>query len=307
MFRLGVAATIAAMPAWGPFARAAGKPAQEPAPVVRGRLSCSLKRTVAFPFHGIIKEMKVQNGQEVHGGDVLLRYTLTVEEVIRLKRRVSPDAIDDLQVWLLDLTKNRNLLEDQKEETTRLREQNLASPRKLQQIEEELGLVKTRLEVVTKRLARENKLLEDDLRLLKDLTGETINADNVPQEVSLVAPIDGYVLNVNPDIRINAETVHNGSAFVIGLMDPMILQCQVHEQDAVHIALGDPALFTLESVRGTKFRAKVSLISWQPTRDSLEEPSYYDIELTVPNPDVVLKEGFQGDVTFKKLGTKSAE
>jgi len=313
MFRAGTMAVVVSVLLSGLSAVAEEKPGDGAAAasrgqtVVRGRLSCSLNRAVAFPFRGTIKEIRVQNGQRVRGGDVLLRYALTVEETASLNRRVAPDAIDDMLVNLLDLTKNRNLLENQREETVKLQEQNLVSTRKLQQIDEELKIVRMRLDVVNKRLARENKLLENDLQLLKDLTGETINCTNVPAEVSLVAPIEGHVLSMNPAVRVNAETLSGGTAFTIGVMDPMLLRCQVHEQDAAHIALGDPAVFVPESVQGRKFRAKVSLVSLQPTADDTEEPSYYDVELTIPNPDAVLRDGFQGEVTFGKAGKKGGE
>lgn len=267
---------------------------------VRGRLYCSLKRPVFFPFHGVITEVKAQNGQRVKGGDVLLRYKLTVETIAQLHRRVSPDAVDDLRATLLDLRKQKEMIENQRREATKLEELNLSSPGKLKQINQDLELMKIRVDSSEKRLSREEKLLADDLRLLKDLTGEDISSLHVPEVVSLLAPLDSYILQINPAIRKDGETVHDSAAFTFGLMDPMILRCQVHEQDAVRIALDDPAVVVFESVRGRRFIARVSRISWLPLTDSMEQPSYYEIELTVPNRDAVLKEGFQGEVVFKK-------
>ncbi|MDD4871427.1 MAG: efflux RND transporter periplasmic adaptor subunit [Kiritimatiellae bacterium] len=307
IFRLSIAMVFMLITALEPLVTAEAKTTQEPAtittqnpPIARGRLYYSLKRSVFFPFHGIIEEIKAQNGQQVHGGDVLLRYKLTVEAVAQLSRRVHPDSIGNLKIELLDSSKTLNLFVDQKQELINLEVKNLASPKKLQQIEEEIKLTKLRYINADERFRREEKLLKDDLRLLKDLTGENIAFDNVPELISLIAPIDAFVIQVNSSIRKGAETVLDSPAFVLGVTDPMILRCQVHEQDAVNIALNDPAEFTLESVRDKKFNAKVSRISWLPMTDNMEQPSYYEIELIVPNPDAVLREGFHGQVFFKK-------
>jgi hypothetical protein len=122
----------------------------------------------------------------------------------------------------------------------------------------------------------------------------------VPEIVSIVAPLSAYILQVNPAIQKDGETIHDSPAFMLGRTDPMILRCEVHEQDAVKIALDDPAEIVFESVRNRKFTAKVSRIAWLPLSDDIGKPSYYEIELAVPNPDTILKEGFQGEVVLKK-------
>jgi hypothetical protein len=83
-------------------------------------------------------------------------------------------------------------------------------------------------------------------------------------------------------------------------MDPMIMRAQIHEMEAFRLSLGDKAEITVESLPGRRFVAQVSRTSWTPLTPALEQPSYYEIELTVPNPDIELKDGLKGEILVPK-------
>jgi hypothetical protein len=89
-------------------------------------------------------------------------------------------------------------------------------------------------------------------------------------------------------------------------MDPMLIRAQVYELEALQLNLGEAAEVTVESLPGRNFEAQVSRVSWAPVPPPVwvpagqEQPSYYEVELTVPNPDLVLKEGLKGRITLRR-------
>jgi hypothetical protein len=101
-------------------------------------------------------------------------------------------------------------------------------------------------------------------------------------------------------MREDAELPPGTQAFMIGVMDSMIMRAQVHELEAVKISVGDPADVTLDSFPNRVFEARVSRISWAPLTPAVEQPTYYGLELTVANPDLELREGLKGQVMLHK-------
>jgi multidrug resistance efflux pump len=118
--------------------------------------------------------------------------------------------------------------------------------------------------------------------------------------VALRTPISGYVIWVNPEVRDGAELGPMPAAFQVGVMDPMLLRGQAFEIEALQIKVGDQADVILDSLPGRKFQGTVSRISWSSTTTGLEQPSYYEVELKVPNPDLALKEGLKARIVLHK-------
>ena len=167
-------------------------------------------------------------------------------------------------------------------------------------IDKQIKLLTIQREIARDSLSREKELVEEDLRLLKQLLGAEINAKRVPDEAALVSPIGGIVVWVHPELRTGGELNARKPVLQVSVMDPMLLRARVHEIEAVQLELDDAAEFTLESIPNRTFQARVSRISWTPLTPKLDQPSYYEVELEVPNPDLKLKEGLKGRIVFKK-------
>ena len=115
----------------------------------------------------------------------------------------------------------------------------------------------------------------------------------------MLAPIGGYVIWISPDLQNGAELLPTAGVFQVGAMDPMLVRAQVFEIEALQIKPGETAEVTLESLPGRKFQGEVNRISWSSLTPGLEQPAYYDVELKVPNPDLLLKDGLKAQVVFR--------
>jgi hypothetical protein len=86
-------------------------------------------------------------------------------------------------------------------------------------------------------------------------------------------------------------------------MDPMVIHAQIHESDIVNVHLGEKAEVTMESLANRAFEATVSRFSLTPLAAGVADPSYFDIEFTIPNADYVFKEGFKGEIVLQPART----
>jgi multidrug resistance efflux pump len=179
-------------------------------------------------------------------------------------------------------------------------QKKLAPVDSLTQNNQQLEFLGREKATLQERLNKDRKLVQEDQGVLSDLLGTPVKSGQIPQEVSLKAPIASYVIGVNPEIREGAELPPMPLAFQLGVMDPMLLRAQAFEIEALQVKIGQPAEVTLDSLPGKKFQAKVSRISWSSITTTPDQPAYYEVELTVPNPDLDLKEGLKARIVLRK-------
>ncbi len=301
---------LASHPSWGadPKKKAGEGKAGAPAVVEPqvsevafiGKFSCLLKRQVVLPFKGIITSLKVRVGQQVNAGDVLATYHLAPEVALQLQRRLSPPQIKDLEMRLAEVDRALTQAAAKRREIQQLAAKKLAPDQTLAQADKEWQLLNKQRQAVQKNLQQEQELASEDLQVLKEQLGDSLHSRQLLKDGNLKAPIRGYVLFVHPELRDGAELDANTVAFQVGVMDPMVVKAQVHEMESLHLGVGDLAEISPESLPGRKFEARLSRLSWLPLKPGLEQPSYYEAEFQVPNPDLTLKEGMKVRIVVRK-------
>jgi multidrug efflux pump subunit AcrA (membrane-fusion protein) len=275
-------------------------PSSKPEIIFNGKVFCSLKRLVNLPFKGVIMSLRVHTGQRVEAGEVLATYKLAPEAVLAIQQRLFPPQVSQTEAKLADLNQNLVPLRSKQRELTHLAQNKLAPPQSLAQSNQQLKFMGEQKAALQTRLQEDRKLAQQDREVLSHLLGTSLKSGQVPREVSMKAPISGYVIWVNPEVRVGAELPPLPAAFQVGVMNPMLVRAQAFEIEALKVKIGDRAEITLGSLPGRKFQAVVSRISWAPITTSLEQPAYYEVELTVPNPDLALKEGLKARIVIGK-------
>ncbi len=109
----------------------------------------------------------------------------------------------------------------------------------------------------------------------------------------------GPAKRISPELQPGAELGPAAGVFQVGKMDPMVVRAQAFEIEALQIKLGETAEVTLESLPGRKFQGEVDRVSWSSQTPGLDQPAYYDVELKVPNPDLLLKDGLKAQIVFR--------
>jgi multidrug efflux pump subunit AcrA (membrane-fusion protein) len=265
-----------------------------------GKLFCSLKRRVDLPFKGIITSLRVHSGQRVEAGEILATYKLAPEAVLAIQQRLSPPQLADMESKLAEVDRGLVPMKSKQQELNLLVQKKLASPQSLVQANREMGFAEKQKAALQERLQNDRQLARQDREVLSQLLGSPPKSGQVPREVALKAPITGYVIWVNPEVRVGAELPPLPAAFQVGVMDPMVVRAQAFEIEALQIKVGDRAEVTLDSLPGRKFQAEVSRVSWSSIPSGAEQPAYYEVELQVPNPDLALKEGLKALIVIHK-------
>ena len=286
----------------------AGAPAREvlttrPDIVLQGKLQCSLRRQVVMPFRGVITSLDLRPGQTVKKGQVLARYKLWSDVAQQMQRQLAAPQIQEMELALANLDKTLIPLEAKCAETKSLVKDNMAPSQSLVKIEKEIQLQKRGRKAAEERLQFERQSLVEFKAYLKDLLGGSLNPVAGSEDASITAPIAGQVVSIQSDLREGLELGPGAPTFIIGVMDPMVIHAQIHESDIIKVHMGDKAKFTMESVPNRTFEATVSRFSLTPLAPGVADPSYYDIEFTIPNSDYVLKEGFKGEIVFQPSRT----
>lgn len=265
--------------------------------VFQGKLYASLKRTVQVPYKGIVTQLLVQAGQQVKAGDPLLRYTLAPDVIASLRRSLSPRELQDIELRIAQIGAELQPQRVKLKEAEQLARQKMGSDQTVTLVKLEIETLEMQREALKKQLEIIKRSAKDDLVALQDLLGQAVSFESVPKDITVTAPIDGHVLWVHQDLRSGAEVLPAG-VMVIGVMDPMIVRANVFEIEASRMKVGDEASFTLSSIPGKTFECTLSRVSWTPVTPGLGQPSYYEIELTAPNPSFILKEGFKTQVSL---------
>jgi multidrug efflux pump subunit AcrA (membrane-fusion protein) len=275
-------------------------PSWESEIIFNGKIFCSVTRRIDLPFKGVITSVLVHSGQPVKAGDVLATYRLAPESVMAIQKRLSPPQISDMEMKLTTVERSMVPIASRQQELNRLVPKKLAPTQSLDQANRELALLKREKATLRARLQEDRQLAAQDREVLRKLLGTALKSGQVPHEVSLRSPIDGYVILVNPALRADAELTPIPGAFQVGVMNPMLVRAQAFEIEALQIKIGDLAEVTLDSLPGQKFQGKVSRVSWSSTTTNPEQPAYYEVELEVPNPNLALKEGLKARIVLNK-------
>jgi multidrug resistance efflux pump len=267
-----------------------------------GKLVCSLKRPVLLPVAAEIISLTVNPGQKVQQGEILGRYRLVPESLQALRRSLNPSQITQLRAKVAEIDKGLTTLKSKEKTLRELSRQNLAAPQSLAQVEREIKALSRQRAALKEGLEQSQQSIKEEKALLRKQLGVPLKSGQVPEKGVLVAPIDGHVVWMHPDLRQGAQLKGGTPVVMVGVMDPMLLRARVHEIEALKLKVGDEADITMESLPGRKFKARVSRLPWAPTVLSLEHPTYYEVEFEVANPDLIVKEGLKANLVVQKSG-----
>ncbi|GAB7080038.1 efflux RND transporter periplasmic adaptor subunit [Megalodesulfovibrio paquesii] len=291
---------IAALPAWAQEQNSSSlmKTAQDI--VFQGKVYSSLTRDATILFDGEVEELRVRPGQAVKRGEVLLTYQLTPEVMSSLRSRVSTTSISELEARLASIDADILSGKTKMKELQSLRSGNFIPESRLDEPKNALAALQAQRQPIEKMLALKKRLLEDDVKQLQALLGDVISLDKIPSVVQLKSPIDGHVTTLAPNVRPNSLLRAGTVAMFIGVMDPMLVRAQVFETEALRIKPGDKATMTLPSLPGKTFDVVLSRVNLTPSTQGIDQPTFYEVELTAPNPELLLREGLKVFITFAK-------
>lgn len=268
--------------------------------ILTGKVVTTVSRPVPMPFNSIVEEVLVKPGDAVLVGSALMRYRLQDEAERALQREVTMGAgTEQLKGQILDIQRQLATVMADRNKTRQLVTSGLGSRQALARMEENVETLKRRIDL-TREIVRKNESnFKIRLSELSGYYGQPIKEGaQLPQQLILTSPISGYVLSVAPALNPGQLLMAGSAPIQVGQLNPVLIQVPVYEAEINSIHVGDTAIVEIPSLDNRRFEGIVNEISWISTDMNVANPSYYTVELTVPNPDLILKPGFKAIVRF---------
>lgn len=270
--------------------------------IVTGKVVTTVSRSIPIPFNAVVDEVFVKPGDSVEKGAPLLRYHLQDEAERILQREVITGAgTEGLKSQVLDLHRQLAELVAERNKARQLVSSGLGSRQALNRLEDDVKSLQKRIELLNITIRKNERIFHARLKELGSYYGEEIReGKDLPASLVLSSPLSGYVLSLDPSLNPGSVLWAGNTPIQVGQLDPVLIQVPVYESEVSGIREGDMASVEIPSLENKKFPGKVSEISWASSDMNVASPSYYTVELTVPNPDLELKPGFKAVVRFGK-------
>ena len=271
------------------------------ATILTGKVVTTVTRAIPVPFNAVVDEVLVKPGQAVDKGAPLMRYHLQEEAERVLQREVTTGAAtEDLKGQVLDLERRLAETAAQRNKARQLAASGLGSAQASSRLEDDVHSLQRRIELLKVTIQKSEKNFSARLEELSGYFGTPIKeGERLPASLTLTSPIDGYVLSLDATLYEGSLLAANSTPIRVGKLDPVLIQVPVYEAEVSGIKAGDSVEVEIPSLNGKKFVGKVNEISWVSSDMSVSNPSYYSVEITVPNPSLELKPGFKAVVRFK--------
>ena len=271
------------------------------ATILTGKVVTTVTRAIPVPFNAVVDDVLVKPGQAVEKGAPLMRYHLQEEAERVLQREVTTGAAtEDLKGQVLDLERRLAETAAQRNKARQLAASGLGSAQASSRLEDDVHSLQRRIELLKVTIQKSEKNFSARLEELSGYFGTPIKeGERLPASLTLTAPIDGYVLSLDATLYTGSLLAAGATPIRVGKLDPVLIQVPVYEAEVSGIKAGDSVEVEIPSLNGKKFIGTVNEISWVSSDMSVSNPSYYSVEITVPNPSLELKPGFKAVVRFK--------
>lgn len=269
--------------------------------ILTGKVIPTVTRAAPLPFNAVVEEVLVKPGDAISAGAPLMRYRLQDEAERLLQREVTMGAgTEQLKGQILDMQRELGTITADRNKTRQLVSSGLGSRQALERLQENVDALKNRIELTREIIRKNESNFRARLTELSGYYGQPIKEGaRLPELLVLTSPISGYVLSIAPGLYPGQLLMAGAAPIQVGQLDPVLVQVPVYEAEINSIHVGDSADVEIPSLDNRKFKGLVSEISWISSDMNVANPSYYNVELTVPNPELILKPGFKAIVRFE--------
>ena len=139
---------------------------------------------------------------------------------------------------------------------------------------------------------------DNDVEMARARFGDDLDPRRLPRKDAVRAPFAGNVLWVNPNLAPGMTFTKPTTLFSIGRLDPILVRAAVHEIALPRLKVGDTATISFQSLPGQTFQTTIATINYTAQPATLQQPSFYTIELSLANPDLRIKEGMRCEVAI---------
>ncbi len=215
---------------------------------VKGKIALADDHTwrVGVRTPGMVVLVYAGLGDYVHKGQILARYHADEVRDSRAQYRSALSELDRAKAAAAQAQRNRDRAQ-------KLLELKAGSIQQVELTQQDLMSAQAVVKKAEIEVERGRDLLEDDLRVPADPPPN--RKDETEDEVPIIAPGDGYVIekNVTPGRTVDLTSV----TFVIGDLAKVWMLASVRQEDLAKLREGQAASVSLAGINGTAYRGKI--------------------------------------------------
>lgn len=216
---------------------------------VKGRIALADDRTwrVGVRTVGSVVAVYAGLGDYVHKGQILARYHADEVRDSRAQYRAAVAELDRAKSAAAQAQRNLD-------RARRLLELKAGSAQQIELAQQDLVTAQSAVRKDQIEVDRGRDLLEDDLRVPADPPAN--RADETEDDVPIIAPGDGYVVekNVTPGKTVELSSV----TFVIGDLSKVWMLASVRQEDLGKLRTGQSAFVTPSGQEGARLAGKIT-------------------------------------------------
>ncbi len=294
--------------------------------LLRGKSYAASRRNVLMRYHGVIDEIRVKPGDLVKKDQILASYTIDPGSERKLQSQLDDS---DLRNRQLDIEHReielRELIEvhlplielkcarvrEELENLVELQQKGMAHESAVQAMEDRIKAVCAEVETREQDIEKAKQKLEQtkeqykkklqDFKEFRDFlewrAGRSYTNSDLPiSKAFLRSPIEGRVMYFHHLFSEGNRMKSGSHCITVSPTGDMVIRCKVHELDLVKLRQGTKGTVVFDALPEKKFVCRVSIIPWVSRNPALEVPADYDIECTLEDMDMDLKEGLTCNV-----------
>lgn len=235
-------------------------------------------------------------GQRVTENEPLVTYAMPLDRVIKEKEALSRAKITSIESALALADYKLAVLTLMQTEMQKGVSLETAATGNVRQASRNIeSLAKQRASLTAARELAQARY-DTDVEMARVRYGDNLDPRQLPRRDAIRAPFAGNILWVNPSLVPGMRFTKQATLFSIGRLDPILVRAAVHEIALPRLKVGDPATVTFHSLPGQSFQTTIATINYVAQPATLQQPSFYTIELSLANPDLRIKDGMRCDV-----------
>lgn len=243
-----------------------------------------------------IQKVNIRVGQTIKADEPLIWYEVPLEKVIAEREALSRTSLDQYEHALSAVNFKLAFIEQKLTElekgvsinTVARAQQRIANLSYESLLKQKDALT----EVYDLAVAKYNREME----LAREHYGQDFNLRNFKRTTFLFSHYGGTVLWVNTSLTPGMVFTKKAQLFTVGILDPILIRAVVYESDLPKLKVGDKASVTFQSLPGQTFETTIDTINYVAQTTDPQEPVYYEVQLSLPNHELRIKEGMRCQV-----------
>ena len=238
----------------------------------------------------------VQIGQHVVEDQVLATYELPLENLMAEKQLLSRHELNGLEHAMAMVQLQLSTIQNRQRELENMAANQSVAVNEVSNNARDIENLLLQRDTLEEKLELARQRYDNSVLLTQSKFGKDVDLKNLPRRGYVRAPTEGYILWLNSSLVPGMVFTKQAPLVSIGKLDPIIVRASVHEIAMQKLKVGDPATVVFNAWPGEKFQTTISKVDYVAQPAMLQQPSFYLIEMTLPNPDLRIKEGMRCEV-----------